>query len=344
MKRSNFTRLALMMIVVAAASAGASAGLLRERIKERWQERMQRAGEADDMAGGNAMSCAEWAQKVNRLQRFAGSRNTGPAPDLKDVAYGPDKLDKLDVFLPKTAKPARPAPIIMMVHGGGWCIGDKDGASVTANKVARWTPKGFLFISADYPMVNDGDDALAQAIHVARAAAFVQANAARWGGDPSRLILMGHSAGAHLVSLVNADAKIRQANGVRPILATVSLDAGAIDVVKQMPNVYPFLKARYREAFGDTEAQWIRASPFQQLGRTAAPWLGVCSTQRKDDPCGQAKAYAEKSNGLGIRAAVLPEAKSHAAINKELGTPGDYTAGVEAFMASLDPVVAGLLK
>lgn len=345
MKRSNLTRLALTMIIVAAASAGASAGPLRERLKERWQERMQRAGESDDMAaGGKAMSCAEWARKVDRLQRFTGNRNAGPPPDLKDVAYGPEKLDTLDVFLPKTANPAAPAPIVMMVHGGGWCIGDKGAASVTANKVARWTPKGFVVISVDYPMINDGDDALAQANHIARAAAFVQANAGKWGGDASRLILMGHSAGAHLVSLVNADAQIRQANGVHPILGTVSLDAGAIDVVKQMPNVYPFLKARYREAFGDTEAQWIRASPFQQLDRTAAPWLGVCSTQRKDDPCGQARAYAEKSNGLGIRAAVLPEAKSHAAINKELGTPGDYTAGVEAFMASLDPVVAGLLK
>jgi hypothetical protein len=70
----------------------------------------------------------------------------------------------------------------------------------------------------------------------------------------------------------------------------------------------------------------------------------VCSTTRKDDPCGQARAYADKSNGLGIKASVLPEAKSHGAINKELGTAGEYTSGVEAFMASLDAGVAGLLK
>jgi len=44
---------------------------------------------------------------------------------------------------------------------------------------------------------------------------------------------------------VNADARIRQASGMRPVLGTVSLDAGAIDVVRQMPNVYPFLKTRY---------------------------------------------------------------------------------------------------
>lgn len=354
MKSRQVVSLIVLSILAATAAAGAQAGPLAERLRERMQPRGDDAASApnaavgtDDLADlggrGNSTSCRDWARKVNRLQRFSRGRNAGPTPDLKDVAYGGETLDTLDVFLPKKVGNGAAAPIIMMVHGGGWCVGDKAAASVTQNKVARWVAKGFVFVSIDYPMINDGDDALAQANHVARAAAFVQANAQKWGGDPGRLILMGHSAGAHLVSLVNADAQIRRANGVRPILATVSLDAGAIDVVRQMPNVYPFLKARYREAFGDSEAQWIAASPYHQFDGTAAPWLGVCSTTRKDDPCGQARAYAEKSNGLGIRAAVLPEAMSHGAINKELGLPGDYTKGVEAFMASLDPVVAGLL-
>jgi len=333
--------------LVLLSAAGAQAGPIRDRIAQRMQERNAGTeGGADsglaDLGGGSAMSCADWSRRVNRLQERAQGRNAGPAPDFKDVAYGSHGLEKMDVFLPKPAGGA-PAPIILMVHGGGWCVGDKGGASMTANKVARWSAKGFVFISINYPMVSDGRDALAQANAVAKAAAFVQANAGKWGGDPAKLILMGHSAGAHLVSLVNADAQIRQANGVKAILGTVSLDAGAVDVVRQMPNVYPFLKTRYLEAFGNTEAQWIAASPFHKLERGAAPWLGVCSTTRKDDPCGQARAYADKSNGLGIRAAVLPEAKNHGAINKELGQAGEYTSGVEAFMASLDPAVAALL-
>lgn len=336
MKPNSLTRIALTAIAVLAASA-ANAGPFADRLRTRAQQ----DGETEDM-GGNALSCAEWSQKVNRLQQFAGKRIAGPAPDLKDVAYGRETLSRLDVFLPKRGGPA--APIIVMVHGGGWCVGDKAAAGVTADKVARWVPKGFVFVSVNYPMVGDGANALAQAHHIARATAIVQANATRWGGDPARIILMGHSAGAHLVSLVNADTQIRQANGVHPILGTVSLDAGAVNVVTQMPRVYPFLKTRYREAFGDTEAEWVEASPYHRLDRTAAPWLGVCSTTRKDDPCGQAQAYADRSNGLGVRAAVLPEAMSHGAINKALGAPGDYTDGVEAFMASLDPVVARLLK
>lgn len=324
----------------------AQAGPLRDRVLERMQERRAQGGgegEGDmaDLGGGNAMSCADWSKRIARLQERAQGRNAGPAPDLRDVAYGTHVLEKLDVFKPKQADGA--APVILMVHGGGWCVGDKGGATMTANKVSRWVQKGFVFVSVNYPMVSDGRDARAQAGEIGRAVAYAQANARAWGGDPAKLILMGHSAGAHLVSLVNADAQLRRETGVRPFLGTVSLDAGAIDVVAQMPRVYPFLKARYREAFGDSEAQWIAASPFHKLDASARPWLGVCSTTRKDDPCGQARAYADKSNALGIKASVLPQPKNHGAINKELGAPGAYTEAVEDFMRTLDPAVARLL-
>ena len=341
--------LSTLAAVFTLSAASVQAGPIRDRIMQRMQERAAggESGAADgdlaDLGGGNAQSCAEWSKKVNRLQERAAGRNAGPAPDMKDVPYGSHNLEKLDVYLPKPAATTPAAPIILMVHGGGWCVGDKAAGGVVANKVARWGAKGFVFISINYPMVSDGRNALAQAGEVAKATAYVQANAQKWGGDPAKVILMGHSAGAHLVSLVNADPAIRQANSLKPILGVVSLDAGAVDVVKQMPNVYSFLKVRYEEAFGTTEAQWITASPFHKLERSAAPWLGVCSSKRKDDPCGQAQAYADKSKGLGVKAAVLPEAKGHGAINKELGQPGEYTSGVEAFMASLDPVVGGLL-
>ncbi|MRR51455.1 MAG: alpha/beta hydrolase [Rhodocyclaceae bacterium] len=208
----------------------------------------------------------------------------------------------------------------------------------------RWTARGFVFVSINYPMVDNGANALAQAHHVAKAAAYVQRQAHDWGGDPKRLILMGHSAGAHLVSLVAADSRIRQSNGLGPLLGTVSLDSGALDVVTQMPRVYPFLKLRYQEAFGESEAEWVAASPFHRLDAASPPWLGVCSTTRKDDPCGQARAFADKALSLGRRAEILPQAKNHGAINSELGLENDYTRRVEAFMASLDAVVAGRLR
>jgi hypothetical protein len=138
---------------------------------------------------------------------------------------------------------------------------------------------------------------------------------------------------------VNADAAIRSKQGVKRVLGTVSLDSGATNVVTQMPKTVRLLKERYLEAFGTTEQSWIAASPYHQLSASAAPWLGVCAARRPDDPCGQAEEYAAKSNGLGIRAEVQSEKKSHGAINSKLGEEEAYTAAVERFMASLDPVV-----
>lgn len=338
-------------------TAPAAAGPLRERLKERLEQRRteRNAPEGDDegpdelsdlggRSGGAALSCADWSKRVERLSKLPRFKAaSGPKPDLADVPYGPLERERLDVFRAKGPAGSPPAPVIVMVHGGGWCVGDKAMAGVTANKVARWTPKGLMLVSVNYPMVGDGYGAVGQAQAIAQALAFVQKQAAAWGGDPSRVILMGHSAGAHLVSLVNAEPDLRIAAGAQMPLATVSIDAGAIDVVKQMPQVYPFLKLRYEEAFGTLEPQWMGASPWHRLVRGASPWLGICSTTRKDDPCGQARAYVEKSLGLGIHARALPQAKSHAALNNELGQPGAYTDSVERFLAGTDHVVARLL-
>lgn len=340
----GFLALAGTALLMAVAPDG-HAGPLADWLQARRDGGQQSDGGEDlsDLGGGQAMSCADWSRKVGRLQKLLERRHTGPAPTLKDQAYGGDKLETLDVYLPAPSPGASAAPVIVMVHGGGWCVGDKAAPGVTENKVVRWVDRGFAFVSVNYPMVSEGADALAQASEVAKAVAFVQAHARAWGADPTRVVLMGHSAGAHLVSLVDASEPLRRRAGMGPVLATVSLDAGAIDVVRQMPMVYPFLKVRYREAFGETEAEWIAASPFHQLDRQASPWLGVCSTTRKDDPCGQAQAYADKRRQLGLRAAVLPEAMNHGAINKQLGEAGAYTTAVESFLAGLDPVVAGLL-
>lgn len=295
-----------------------------------------------DEREGHGRSCAEWVRRVKLLERFQDKQGR-PTPSVADVPYGPHPLQTFDVYRPDGGAGDTLAPVILMVHGGGWCVGDKTATGVTANKVARWVSKGFVFISINYPMVSDGSNALDQARHVAKAIAHVQTHARQWGADGDKLVLMGHSAGAHLVSLVNADASLRETAGARRPLGTISLDAGAIDVPMQMPRVYRFLETRYREAFGETRDEWLAASPFHRLDAQAAPWLGVCSTRRRDEPCEQARHYAQKSQSLGIAADVLPQSLSHAKINDTLGERNDYTRAVERFMASLDPSVARLV-
>ena len=300
---------------------------------------------AQDSIGDGPGSCAERAEFVRRsLQSTAGALAFGPRADRPDIPYGPLARQRLDVFMSKSRPGNSPAPVIVMVHGGGWCVGDKALGVVTRNKVEHWTPKGFIFVSVDYPMIPDGHNALLQATDIARAVAYVQAHASEWGGDPHRVILMGHSAGAHLVSLVNADARLRSTFGVGRILGTVSLDSGATNVPTQLRKAPPKLKSRYQEAFGTTENEWTSASPFHQMDRSSAPWLGVCSTRRPDDSCGQAREYSAKAQTLGAKASVLPVDLAHGSVNRELGRTGSYTSSVDQFLGSLDPLVLSLLS
>lgn len=277
-------------------------------------------------------------------ERLQGRRAQASSPALppgsrvlRDVAYGSDAAQRYDVYLPANPKNA---PVIFMVHGGGWRVGDKTHDKVVDNKLARWLPKGFVFVSANYPMLP-AQDALAQADDVARALGHAQKHAADWGGDARRFVLMGHSAGAHLVALVSADPERYAAFGASPALGTISLDSGAIDVVAKMQGRHLPL---YDEAFGADPARWRLASPTQALTANAPALLAVCSTERRDQPCNEAKNYIARARSLGRRAELLPQAKSHGEINDELGLPGAYTDAVEAFMASLDEGIAALLR
>lgn len=255
---------------------------------------------------------------------------------LRDIAYGPKELQTMDVYLPPQAKAA---PVILMVHGGAWAIGDKTNPQVYENKVARWVPRGFIFVSVNYPMIPDSDP-VEQADHVARALAAAQKAAAGWGGDPGRFILMGHSAGAHLVSLLNADPARATALGARSWLGAVSLDSGALDVPAVMEHAHIAL---YDRAFGEDPALWLAASPIHHLAKAAPPWLGVCNVQRSAS-CVPNQLYAAKARSLGLRAETLGEELNHGNINRQLGKPGAYTEAVEAFMASLDAGVKALLQ
>lgn len=331
-------------VVVFAASASYTPAAADGKIRDMLRERMQKkAGDGESVFGEDGGPCIDHYDKVERLIKAKGDKALGMPPDIADIAYGPHEREKFDVYLPKT-KTDRPAPIILMVHGGGWCVGDKRLKSTVENKVERWTPRGFLVISTNYPMLTHGKNALQQAHEIAKAAAYIQQNAARWGGDPTRMILMGHSAGAHLVSLVGADADIRAAEGMQNVLGVVSIDAGATDVVIQMPKAIPKLRTRYNEAFGTDPADWPAASPRHQVDARSAPWLGICGINRPDKPCEQSELYAQKSIGFGIAARALPLPKGHGRLNSELGMAGSYTDSVEKFMSALDPEVAARLR
>lgn len=316
-------------------AVNASAGPLLDRIKERLSTRAESRA-----ASGPGPSTPEQTLEEPYAQDTSTASGAVARKVLRDLAYGSDPKQRMDVYLP-AAGPAGQgaAPVIFMVHGGAWRMGDKRMGNVVDNKVARWVPKGFVFISVNNRLLPEADP-LDQVRDVAQALASAQARAANWGADPQQFILMGHSAGAHLVALLASSATLAGEAGAKPWLGTVALDSAALDVAPIMQSRHYKL---YDPAFGTDPTFWKAVSPQQQLSAGAKPLLTVCST-RRDDSCNQAKAFAAHASQLNVRVQVLPQDMSHSEINKELGLGTPYTQAVESFMSSLSAPVAATLQ
>lgn len=115
----------------------------------------------------------------------------------RDIAYGSDPLQKLDLYVPE-AKGAK-RPILLFVHGGGFTGGDKHGPFYPDNITAWAAKQGMIGVNIDYRLAPKAPWP-AGAEDLASALGWVRANIARYGGDPDRIILWGHSAGANHVA------------------------------------------------------------------------------------------------------------------------------------------------
>lgn len=117
-----------------------------------------------------------------------------------DVKYGAHRSQAFDVY---ARDEILNAPVIFMVHGGGWSKGDKSAESVVRNKVQRWVAAGFVFVSVNYRLVPEVTP-LEQLKDLQKALVTAQKSIRKFGGSPDDFLLMGHSAGAHLVALLSS--------------------------------------------------------------------------------------------------------------------------------------------
>tara|TARA_Y100000782_G_scaffold25649_1_gene28291 strand:+ start:5599 stop:6552 length:954 start_codon:yes stop_codon:yes gene_type:complete len=270
-------------------------------------------------------SLSSYAAEQAKTSKFGD----GTLKVYKNIPYGKNRSHKFDVY---TRDGLSNAPVIFMVHGGAWKTGNKGSKSVIKNKIERWLPAGFVFISINYRLIPKVSSPIAQAEDVRNALIAAQKQAVAWGGDPEKFILMGHSAGAHLVGLVSASANKHMKKGGKRWLGTVLLDSAALDVPAIMKKKhYSF----YDKAFGKNKRFWAKASPRHQLMSGVPPILITCASGRKG-ACQQANSYASKANSLGIDVYVVSKDLSHKKMNEDLGASNGYTADVESFLSGLD--------
>lgn len=284
-----------------------------------------------------------WAQDAPPRERFEALLREMAAQGIvrhPDLTYAsrptsdPNRLE-LDVY---TVEGAARRPVVVFFHGGSWQAGDK---AAVGRKPLAFVPAGYVVVSATYrfrPEVTVSD----MAGDAAAAVGWVKDNIARYGGDPARVFLMGHSAGAHLVSVLGTNLRLLASAGVpsSSIRGVVSLDTGPYDVARQIALVQgqtTVYAKMIRTVFGTDPAAWPEVSPVDHVKRDAGipPFLVVASDNRADVPV-QAQPFVAALQAAGVPAELyIARERTHASLNAELGAPGDpTTAKVLAFCDS----------
>ncbi|HUB96854.1 MAG TPA: alpha/beta hydrolase, partial [Stellaceae bacterium] len=144
--------------------------------------------------------------------------------EVKDVAYGTDPLQKLDIWRRNEARTA--TPIVLFVHGGGFLRGDKNDYD---NVPAYFARHGFLGVNINYRLAPKATFPGAT-LDLGSAVAWVRANASRYGGDPNRIVVVGHSAGAAIVASYALDQSIDTSREGVVGAVVVSVPAGHADI------------------------------------------------------------------------------------------------------------------
>lgn len=192
------------------------------------------------IAAGLALQIAIWRNGPAVLD--AVDRITGGARGAvlaERVSYGPSDKQYLSVYAPKEPV-AEPLPVIVFVHGGSWNKGDPENYGFIGR---AFVPEGFVVVLAAYRL---HPEAVFPAMieDTAAAIAWTQANIAKHGGDRSRIIISGHSAGAYNVAMTALEARwLAEAGGSAERIAGVVGLAGPYDF-------YPFDSDSTRASFG----------------------------------------------------------------------------------------------
>jgi acetyl esterase/lipase len=179
---------------------------------------------------------------------------------------------------------------------------------------------------------------------VAASIAWLRAHAASMGIDPARIVMMGHSAGAHLAALVGTDPHYLAAAGLSlaSVRGVVALDGAAYDVPRQIAGAGPLMQRTYGDAFGSDPVRQRALSPALQATAPNAPAFLLIHIERPDS-----KAQAEELGAALVRAGTPAQVegvggtglRGHMDLNTSLGSAdAPATAIVDAWLRQVLPV------
>ena len=261
-------------------------------------------------------NCAPTGVTTQRNLRYASSPGTTAV------------MQSLDLYTPVRPAGCAATPVVVYVHGGGFRNGDK--ANQITDKVNLFTHEGWAFASVNYRLVGDARSGPTNGVYpaaeqdVAAAVNLLTRTATANRIDPHKAMLLGHSAGAFLVSLESTDGSFLQTAGtpLTDVRCTASLDT-TYDIPAQVAaggdNALMYLLA-----FGTDPAVWANGSPTHHVvADTGIPSFHVV-TRGLPDRTGQAQAFGAQLRAAGVPADVqVATGLSHEAVNDAVGRAGD---------------------
>ena len=248
----------------------------------------------------------------------------------RDIPYAEPPFDRnvLDIYAPEGAKHL---PVVFWIHGGGWATGDK---SSVQEKPRVFTEKHFVFVSTNYRLLPTVD--MRTLIRdVAKSLGWVHKHIAEHGGDPQRMFVMGHSAGAQLAALLCTDDRYLKAEGVpfSALKGCVPVDGDTYDIPAMIETAetrlrvhgMPMPKYGHRLKFGNDPALHRDFSAVTHVarGKGIPPFLILHVSDHPDNRA-QAQRFAAVLKDAGVPVRVFGATETnHIKINANLGLIGD---------------------
>lgn len=265
-------------------------------------------------------------------------------PTAANVSYAEPAHERqaLDLFAPKDAKDL---PVMFWIHGGGWQAGDKSDVQL---KPQVFTERGFIFVSTNYRLLPEVDMGTIMR-DIARSLGWVHRNIAARGGDPRRIFVGGHSAGAQLAALICTDDRYLKAEGVpfAVLRGCVPVDGDTYDIpamietaeTRQRAHEMPMPKFGHRVKFGNDPEKHVDFSAVTHVSKDKGipPFL-ILHVADHPDVSIQARRL-----GAVLQAADIPvqvfgaKETNHNKLNENLGRPAD--PATEALYQFLDGIL-----
>ena len=250
-----------------------------------------------------------------------------PTTHVYDQIAGVDpELLSLDVYgLPEGCGPS---PVVFYVHGGAWRIGDKSTPS-TRTKADWAAANGWTLVSVNYRLSTEGSGVVwpTHGEDVATAIAWTLDHADELGIDPERVAVTGHSAGAHIASMIAVDPSLLGGVGLdrEDVDCLVSLDTEGYDIQERIDTSGEATDEVFLAVFGTDPLAQADASPLVVLGDAGGPVADAAIVTRGTPTRqAQAQAFADLLTANGSEVELIrADGYSHAEVNAALGQPGE---------------------